>query len=179
MGTPAQVDEFPLPVQRNLLVLGKVLDDLGLVVFPLVGEEPDGLRAVPHLARHRLVAGHDFAHARLDVLQVVGGERRRPREIVVEAVLDHRADGDLDFGVQFLDRLGHDVGGVVAQQCEPVVVPGGNDGHLGVLFDDRRKVLDRAVHADGQRRLGQTRADVGRKPGPGNGTVERAHAAVR
>ena len=37
-------------------------------------------------------------------------------EVVVEAVLDGRADGDLDLGEELLHRLGHDVGGGVAQR---------------------------------------------------------------
>jgi hypothetical protein len=46
--------------------------------------------------------------------QVVGRERLVAGEVVVEAVLDRRADGDLGAGEQLLHRLGQHVGGVVA-----------------------------------------------------------------
>ena len=101
------------------------------------------------------------------------------REVVVEAVLDRRADGDLGAGIQLLHRLGHDVRGIVADQLERVRIVAGDDGDPGVGVDHRRQVLDHAVDADGERRLGQRRGDVARQFGAGDRPVEGAHAAVR
>src|SRR4051794_25760307 len=47
----------------------------------------------------------DLAHAGLDLLEVIGCERPRYVEVVVEAVGDRRADAELRLGEQVLDRL--------------------------------------------------------------------------
>ena len=52
-----------------------------------------------------LVAVDDLLHLRLDLRQVVQAERRLAREVVIEAVVDGRADRDLRAGEQLLHRL--------------------------------------------------------------------------
>ena len=52
-------------------------------------------------------------------------------EVVVEAVLDRRADRDLGPRVELQHRLGHHVGGVVADQLERLGVAVGEDLDLG------------------------------------------------
>ena len=71
--------------------------------------------AVPDLAADRLVAAHDLAHPRLDLLEIFGRERLVAGEIVIEAGFRRRPKGDLGVGIEFLDRLGHDMGRIVAQ----------------------------------------------------------------
>jgi hypothetical protein len=46
-------------------------------------------------ALHGNILGGQFLHPRLDALQVLGGEGALEGEVVIEAVFDHRADGDL------------------------------------------------------------------------------------
>ena len=61
----------------------------------------------------------DLAHHRLDALEVLRSERLIALEVVVEAVGDRRADGDLHVGEQPFDRLRHQVCRRVAQDIEP------------------------------------------------------------
>ena len=42
------------------------------------------------------------------------------REIVIEAVLGRRAEGDLGAGIKLLHRLGHDMGAVVADHLQRI-----------------------------------------------------------
>jgi hypothetical protein len=86
---------------------GMVLDDLDLVGLAQITEDLDGLCAAQHLALQGQVALDDLVHALLDGLQVIGSEGLVSGEVVVEAVLDGRADGDLGARVQLLHRLGH------------------------------------------------------------------------
>ena len=116
----AQIDEAALAVQRDRLAGRDAADDLGLVALALLQEELDGGVAIPDLAHDLLVARDDFVHALLDALEILRRERRAAREVVVEAVLDGRADRHLRLGIELLDGLGHDVRRVVAQQLEPV-----------------------------------------------------------
>src|SRR3546814_13710340 len=92
--------------------------------LPDRGEVADRLFAVPHLAADRLVAVDDLVHALLDGRKVGGREGGLPGEVVVEAVFDGRAEGDMGAGIEFLHRLGQDVGAVVAQQLKRVCVAG-------------------------------------------------------
>jgi hypothetical protein len=131
----AEVDESALLVDADRLVGGQVADDLRLVQLAKALEIGDRSVAVPDLARDRLVAGDDLGHPRLDLFQILGGKRLGPCEVVIEPVLDRRADRDLGIGIELLDRLGHDMGGVVAQQFQRVVVLGGDDRDLGILRD--------------------------------------------
>ncbi|GAA3072269.1 hypothetical protein GCM10020000_66250 [Streptomyces olivoverticillatus] len=85
----------------------------------------------------------------LDGLEVIGVEGLLDVEVVVEAVLDRRADAQLGLGVELLHSLGHDVCGGVAQDVEAVL--GGDLDGLDLLAvgDGVREVLELARDADG------------------------------
>ena len=65
-----------------------------------------------------MVGGDALAHPRLDRSQVVGRERARQQQVVVEAVGDGRADPELGAREQVHDRLGQDVRRRVAHRVE-------------------------------------------------------------
>jgi hypothetical protein len=84
----------------------------------------------PHLLLEGLVGRDDLRHLLLDGGQVLGRERARHLDVVVEAVLDRRAHAQVGVREQPLDRGGHDVRGGVADGRERRTA-------LGVdLFDD-------------------------------------------
>ena len=93
--------------------------------------------AIDLLALERLVGLHDLAHARLDAREVVLREvlAVREREVVVEAVLDRRADGVLGARVEVGDGLRHHVRGGVPQHLAAVGRVGGDDRDGGVVVD--------------------------------------------
>ena len=121
--TQAQVLPAALPIDADLLGLRQVLDDLGLVGLADAAEVLQRLVAVPDLPADRLVALDDLAHLGFDLLEVVEAEGLVAGEVVIEAVLDGRANGHLGAGEQLLHRLGQHVGGVVADGLQ----------HLGIL----------------------------------------------
>ncbi len=61
-------------------------------------------------------------HALLDGGEILGREGPLVREVVVEAVLDHRADGDLRFGKELLHRVGEQVRRGVADDVQALGV---------------------------------------------------------
>ncbi len=160
VGTPAEVDEIALPVDRDLLVGRDLADDRGLVVFPLIAEKLDGGVPVPHLPAHRLVALGDLGHLGLDGLQILRGEGPPIGEIVVEAVLDDRADGDLGLGEQLFHRLRQQVGGGVPNHFQTFLVPTGKDGDPGLVRNNMGEIDQPAIHLARHRRFGEIRADV-------------------
>ena len=67
-----------------------------------------------------VVGGDRRAHALLDDREVLGGQRAREQEVVVEAVGDDRTDPELRAGEQVQDGLGQHVRGAVAHRPELV-----------------------------------------------------------
>ena len=94
------------------------------------------------------------------------------REIVIEAGLGRRAERDLRLGIQLLDRLGHHMRRVMAQDLDPLRRVARDDRDGGVMVDHGREIARAAVDLDRDRRLGETGADRGRDSapvtGPGN-----------
>ncbi len=83
----------------------------------------------------RLVARDDLAHLLFDGREIFRREWLVAVEIVVEAILDHRADGHLGAGKQFLHRLGQHMGAVMADEFEG----------FGIVARDDPQAAHRAV----------------------------------
>ncbi len=135
-------------------------DDLGLVVLADVAEEGHRLIARHHPPVHRLVGLGQLLHARLDRRQVLGREGPCVGKVVVEAVLDDRADGHLGVGKQLLDRLRQQMRGGMPDDLEAVGVPVGDDGDRRVVIDHEGGIDQLAIDAARQRRARQARADA-------------------
>jgi hypothetical protein len=134
----------------DALVADEVLDQLDLVVLALLLEALDGF-VHRHIGALELLVGADvLAHLLLDALEVVLGELGAVGEVevVVEAVVDRGADGDLHAGVELHDGGGEDVGGVVAEEPEAVVVPRCDDLDAVTVAERRREVPKLAVDPD-------------------------------
>ena len=87
----------------------------------------------------------DLEHRLLDLAQVLVGEAAAGLvEVVVEAVVDRRTDGDLRAGEEPLHGVGHDVRGRVADDGEPVGVRRADGRELRGRRLDRRVKVDRA-----------------------------------
>jgi len=95
---------------------------ISIVLLAHFFKQGDRVVTRPNLALDQLRSINDLGHAPLDFLEVVGGERLVPGEIVVKSVIDRRADGDLRAGIEFLNGLGHSMGGVMADEGERVGV---------------------------------------------------------
>ncbi len=156
----AEVGELALRVERDVALGG--VDELDLVRLALGLEAALGLvggdlLALPGAALLQLP--HDLG---LDLLEVVLADRLRELEVVVEAVLDRRADRDLDAGIEAADGLGEQVRGRMAQHVEGiriVRVPRRQDLDRLPVGERQAQVLDVAVLADQHGLLGQLRPD--------------------
>ncbi len=134
----AQVFEAPLPIGADNQFLDgarfvfyvvaifveftaqQAVDDLQFI--GLILEQIVGFGGRHDLVAQREFAGDDLAHALLDVRQIGRVEGLPPAllvlaqiEVVVEAVIDGRADAQLGSRKQFQHGLGHDVGRRVPQ----------------------------------------------------------------
>ena len=145
MRAAAQVEPVALVVERDRLAFRNVIEQVQLVALAQRLEAPAGGRPAHDLALERLVGGDDLRHPRLDPLEVLGRERLVAGEVVVEAVLDRRPDRDLGAGVQVLDRLGHDVGAVVADDRQRRLVLVADEAHVSAVRQLAREVPELAV----------------------------------
>ena len=105
----AQVGKFALRIERDDGVGGQVVDQLDLVRLALGLHVGDGLLAGLFRALQVQALLADLLHLGLDGVQMLLREGEVGIEVVVEAVVDRRADGELDLRIQALDRLRHDV----------------------------------------------------------------------
>ncbi len=163
-----EVDEIAFAIKRHLLVGRNRGDQLGLVFLALVEEELDRIVAVPDFTADRDVLFRQFGHALFDGRQIFRGERTLVGEIVVEAVFDDRADGDLRFREQLLDRVGQQMRRRMADEIQSFGVTFGDDGQIGVPFDQMRGIDQRTIDLAGQRRTGEAGADAGGDLGDGH-----------
>ena len=144
-------------------------DQLQLV--GLGGEFGPGLLVGHHPAGEPLALPDDLAHPGLDGLQVLRGERLGHVEVVVEAVLDRRADTQLGLREQLLYGLGHDVRGRMPHDV-PAVVAGDahrlHDVPVGHLVGQVAQLAvdpggDRGAVAAGHRRTGRSQRRARRR----------------
>src|SRR5688500_17104568 len=103
MRTATQIDERPVLVRRHrgrwLTSLAgnalQVLEDLDLVRLAVLREEAFAVLRREHLAHEWMVGCDRIGHSLLDRGQVVGRERARQVEVVIEAVADRGAYAQL------------------------------------------------------------------------------------
>ena len=92
--------------------------------------------------------------------QVFRRERLVAGEVVIEAVLDHRADRHLGAGPQRLHGFGQHMRGVVPDQFQRARVFAGEEFDLGVFVDRVGEIGDRAVERHRDRALGERGRDA-------------------
>jgi hypothetical protein len=153
----AEVDERPVGVRRDHLVRAQVVDALQLE--RVVGEALLGLGAVHLLAHEGELLGDHLAHRRLEGGEVVGRERRRDLEVVVEPVLDGRAEADPGVGPDAAHGRGQDVGGRVPEHLEAAGVLAREHDEVATAAQGRHEVLHHAVDRHGHRVARQAGAD--------------------
>ena len=151
----AEIEPVALAVNFQAFAGRNGIDQLDLEILALVLEHALGLVARPHLLGEGFVARDDLAHLLLDHRQVFRRERRVAVEVVEEAVVDHRADGDLRAGPQRLHRLRHHMRGIVANELQRPRVLARQELDLGILLDRVGEVGDGAVERHRDRALGE------------------------
>ncbi len=132
MRAAAKIEPVALIIDLQVLTFGNGIDQLDLVVFALCGKHFLGLLARPDFAGKRLVALNDLLHPLFDLRQIFRRKRFVLGKVVIEAVLDDRADRHLRAGPQLLHGLGHDVGGIVTYEFQRAAVFTRDDFYLAI-----------------------------------------------
>src|SRR5262245_41782581 len=146
MRPDAEVDEVPLLIATKDVSL-KLIEKLDLIILPALPEICPNLLPWPLHTMHSIIGSDDLAHLGFDAFQVFQRERLWAVEIVVEAVVDGGANGDLGLGEESFDGLGHDMGGAMVVNPLPFrIVP--RDGFdLGIAGKGAGEIPGFAVDA--------------------------------
>ena len=175
----AHVHVFLVEVQAHRGHVGAhVVDQAQLVFLAAAREFLDDLVARGHLLHHVVVLRDQFAHALLDRGQVVRGERALGVDVVVETLVDDRADHHLGVRVQLLHRMADQVRAAVADDLHALLVLRGDDAQAGVMVDDVAGIDQATVDFAGHGGLGQAGTDRLGDLQHGNGGLELALGAV-
>jgi len=140
MRPATQVDEIALSIERDILIGRNRGNDLRLVVLADTLEELHRLVARPYLAMHLDLAPGDLVHARLDRGDILRRKRALVREVVVKAVIDDRADGDLRLREELLHRVRKQVRRGMANDLQPVLGLVGNDRQCRICLQTMREI---------------------------------------
>ena len=132
MRPAAEVEPVALRIELDLFAFGNRVDQLDLEGLALLLEQLLRLLAIYYLASERPIASHDLAHLRFDLGQILGRERLVACEVVIEAILDDWADGDLRTGVELLHRLSHHMRCIVADERQRLGIFARQDADLGI-----------------------------------------------
>ena len=110
VGAGAQVHKLALLVEGDDLVLGQVVDEFHLVRLLTLFHQSQSLSPgqLEPLQLHLLLA--DLAHLAFQLGEILGGEGAGGVKVIVEAVLNGGANGQLHLGVQPLHGLSQHMG---------------------------------------------------------------------
>ncbi len=112
MRPAAEIDELPLPIKAQRLVIGEPrLNVLDLQLLIQVAAKLDRLFASGVEPLERLGFGDDFFHLLFDAREVVFADLRVEIEVVIKPVSGGRAECEADSRIEPHDRSRHDVGG--------------------------------------------------------------------
>ena len=173
----AKIDERPVRVGRDHLVVAQFGQALELE--RVIRKDLLGLGARDLLPHERELLLRDLGHLLLELFQVFGREGTLEREVVVEAVFDHRPDRDLRLRVDSLHRHREQVRSRVPDDLQRRRILLRDDGQLRVILDDKCRIHELAVDAPGQSGPGEARANARRDFRDGEGRVKFFLAAVR
>ena len=166
MRAAAEVGEVALRVERDLPV--RRVDELDLVRLILLLEAGARLGAIELDALPRPALVELARDLRLDRREVLLADRLGELEVVVEAVLDRRADRDLDPGMQPTHGLREQVRRRVAQHGQRV----------RVVAVSRREDLERRAVRKRKPQVASARRSPARAP-PARRASDRSHGRRR
>ena len=138
----AQVFEIALAVKRDD-VAGGAVDVVGLVNVARVLLQGRG--AGQFMALEFAVGLDDALHLFFNLREVFRRQRLGAIDVVIKAVVQRRAVGELGAGPQAGNRFRHHVAGGVTHQLDGLRRFGGDDAHLGVGGEDGGKVAQLAI----------------------------------
>src|SRR5437899_75197 len=136
MRSAAEIDELSLPVKtQGWKLLQLAVDVLDFVALTDVLTKCSRLAGGPFEALERLGIFHDPAHFLFDLGKILFLDGRGHVNVVIEAVVGGRAEGELNSRKQTHDRPRHDMGAAMTYDVERFAVFFGEnlEGNFGTV----------------------------------------------
>ena len=168
----AHVDVFFVVVQAHGLLVRHVFHQAQLVVFATSGEHVDHFGARCDLLDHVIIFFDQRVHALLDRGQVIRSKRTLVSDVVIEALVNDRADHHLSCRIQLLDRMANQMCARVANDLQPLLILGRDDLQAGIGGDQIAGINQLAVDLAGHSGLGQASTNGCGDLGYGNRMIE-------
>ena len=118
MRAAAEIEPFALLIDFQILIRRDRIDEFDLEGLAMRLEPVLGLIARPDFLGERPSRAMISRHLLFDGGEILRRERLVAEEIVIEAILDHRADRDLRAGIKRLHGLGQHMRGIVADEFQ-------------------------------------------------------------
>ena len=177
--TAAHVSVFFVVVKADGVAFADALDDLLLVRLIALLESGHGLVTRDILTHHIVLAVDQLLHALLDGLEIFRGDRAAKVDVVIETVIDDRADGHLGLRVELLDGMTDQVRAGVTNHVQAFRITRRENGDVGVFGDHVSGIDLDAIDLAGHAGLGKTGTDGLGQLHHGNRGIEGTLAAVR
>ena len=118
MRATAQILPVAVPIHPQRFVAGDAVDQFDFVRLTTVCVVFDCHLTVPYFGAHGVAFVDDFFHLLFDGGEVIWRKRFFAIKVIVPAVFDDRADGDLCIRPKFLHRARHDMRKIVADKFQ-------------------------------------------------------------
>ncbi len=175
------VDVFFVMVQtnRSLALLNQIVDQLNLVVFVTVNKHAAGFIDRRHLFDDVIIFFDQLLHTFFDGLQIFRRERTLVLNIIIKAVLNHRADGHFGGWIQLLDGVAHEVCKRVTDNFQTFLITAGDQSDVRVVSDQFTGVHQLTVDTAAHGGFCQTGANIFGHLHQGDGVIKFAFGTIR
>ena len=146
MWASAEIHILAVLIEADRFIFRQIFDKLHLVGFAAVGKEFDRFFARQLLAFKHSASLDDLLHFLFDLVQIFRHKRVRAVKVIVKTVFDRWPNGDLRTWPETLHRFRQHMAGRMTENFLTFFVVKGEDRHLSVLIEHRRKILHFAVH---------------------------------
>ncbi len=159
MRTGAQIHKLSLPIEGNLRIFRKFLDQLYFICLSFSLHKPDGFFSGKGKPFQLRTLFDDLLHFLFDFVQILSGKRSRVKIVIISGV-DGRSDGKFSIRKQIFYRFRQHVGTGMADNPEPGLIPCGQYIQHTVSVDNRPQIHHLTVQFSRARRTCQPFADI-------------------
>ena len=138
MGSPTQIYEIGLLIERKLFLRGDLFDNFRLIFFTKITEKQNRIISPHRFSFDNRPFFCEFCHPLFDTFKVALGKAWGVGKIIIKAVFNYRAYSHLGVGEKLFHGLRKQVGAGVPNNLKAFDVLSSNNANNRVLVDLKR-----------------------------------------
>ena len=176
----AHVDVLFMMIQARLVIMGDIFIKNGNFIS-LATLHKGFTRFVPadFLLDDVIILLGELMHTFFERVDIFLGQRMIEVDVIIEAVIDNRADSHLGVWPQLLNRMTEQMRAGVTNDFQAVFIFCSNDGEGCIVFDEVAGIDQLTIHSSRDRGFRQAWTDIQSNIQRANGVVKMALAAIR